>query len=448
MKLISDTMLKEEAALPAPAYPPVFDIPEGPSLANIYNFTQGQPFDYYAKLRAHAPVAWMDMPVSNGEALKGYWALTRYEDIKQAGLQPALYSSQRGSIYMSTGAKTQRDNRISRAAVNNLICMDREFHIPMRMQQRPFFTSNFVQTLRDTVAKKTDAFLDNMARKGPVVDFVPMFSEQLPLFTLCEMLGVNEKDRSKIIKWMHYLELAQNYFATKRHGQANPFFVMKFLYNTRKMFQYGERVLADRRENPRDDLLTTIAQAEIGGEKLNQAYLDGSWLLIIFAGNDTARNSISGTMKLLTEFPEQKNTLIEDSTRIKKMVPEALRLISPVISMRRTLMQDTELRGQKMMQDEKVVFFYGAANRDPEVFENPDIFDIDRHNSEDHIAFGHGPHNCLGKHAALMQLEVAYERLLARFPDAQWTGKIAHAPNNLVSAVTSLEVNLGRERNA
>ena len=439
---VSTTMLKEEEAAHGPHYSSVFQCPDGPNLSDIYTFEKGQPFSYYQKLREQAPVAWFDFPDKRAD-LKGFWALTDYADIKQAELLPEIFSSQRGTIFITTGPKAQRENRLSRAAVNNLICLDREFHMPLRMHQRPFFTKDFASKLREKVASHVDGLLDKLEKHGSVVDIVPHFSEQIPLYTLCEILGVDEKDRPRIIRWMHYLEMAQDYFVRQHDGRVNPIFVMKFLFNVRQMFRYGEKVLADRLKNPRDDLLTLIAQAELDDRPLSRAYLDGSWLLILFAGNDTTRNSISGTMRLLSENPEQKQLCLDDPALIPQMAQEALRLVSPVITMRRTLMEDYDLHGQKMAKDEKCVFFYGAANRDPKIFENPDKFDILRPNAAEHIAFGFGPHNCLGKHVAIMQLEVAFERFLQRFPNFEWTGKIKFAPNNLVSAMTSLEVDLG-----
>jgi hypothetical protein len=166
-------------------------------------------------------------------------------------------------------------------------------------------------------------------------------------------------------------------------------------------------------------------------------------LLIVFAGNDTTRNSLSGTMKLLTEFPEQKQKLIDDPSRIPNMVHEAIRMVSPVIYMRRTAAEDAEINGQKIAEGEKVVMYYGAANRDPSVFADPDRFDVERANAKDHLAFGMGPHVCLGQRVANMQLEAAYRQILARFPDVEWTGDIDIAPNNFVHAISRLGIDLG-----
>jgi len=200
--------------------------------------------------------------------------------------------------------------------------------------------------------------------------------------------------------------------------------------------------MADRRANPREDLLTVIAQSQLGGEDLPQEFLHGSWLLIIFAGNDTSRNSLSGTIRLLTEFQDQRQMVIEDPALIPKMTHEALRLVSPVQYMRRTAMEDTELNGQKIAKDEKVVMWYGAANRDPSIFPDPDRFNMMRPNVDKHLAFGHGVHKCLGSRIAQMQLRLSFEKILERFPNIHWTGKQKISPNILVHAISSLSVNL------
>ena len=200
--------------------------------------------------------------------------------------------------------------------------------------------------------------------------------------------------------------------------------------------------MADRRSNPRDDLLTIIAQSKLNGELLPQEFLDGSWLLIIFAGNDTSRNSLSGTIRLMNEFPDQRTMVLEDPALIPQMSEEALRMVSPVIHMRRTATEDAEINGQRIAKDEKVVLWYGAANRDPEVFANPDTFDMHRPNVEKHLAFGHGVHKCLGSRIAKMQLRLAFERIFERFPHIHWTGKQTISPNALVHAISSLQVNL------
>ena len=439
MKLISDEILIDSGQQ-TPTFDATYPMFDGFNFGDPAAWTKGHPFDVYKKMREQAPVMW-----SPGEkGLSGIWSLTRYDDIKQTELAHSVFSSQRGSINMAVPDRTQwRPEKLMPAAMNSLINMDEPLHREMRMQQSDFFFPAYVATIRDRVATHIDGLLDEMERKGPVVDFAKMFSDELPLFTLCEMLGVDDRDRPAIKVWMHHLELAAQFLANPwQTFFSEPMFPFRFNRVVTDMFAYGERVMADRRANPREDLLTIIAQSKLNGELLPQEFLDGSWLLIIFAGNDTSRNSLSGTIRLMNEFPDQRAMVLEDPSLIPQMSEEALRMVSPVIHMRRTATEDAEINGQKIAEDEKVVLWYGAANRDPDVFPNPDTFDMHRPNVEKHLAFGHGVHKCLGSRIAKMQLRLAFERIFERFPNITWTGKQTISPNALVHAISSLQVNL------
>ena len=439
MELVSDEILIDTGQI-MPTTDAVYPMLKGFDLGNPSSWTSGHPHEFYRKLREEAPVHWSP----GGRGMSGYWSLTRYDDIKQIELAPHLFSSQRGSINLGVGPREQwRPKKLIPAAFNNLINLDAPRHMEMRIQQKDFFIPAYVAKLREKVAAKVDQLLDDMERAGPEVDFVKMFSEQVPLYTLCEMLGVDEEDRPKIIHWMHYLEMAAQYSVNKWQViMGNPLFPFRFFKAVNEMFEYGERVMASRRKNPREDLLTLIAQSKIDGEELPQEYLDGSWLLIIFAGNDTSRNSLSGTIRLMTEFQDQRQMILGDRSLIPQMSEEALRMVSPVQHMRRTALEDTEINGQKIAKDEKVAMWYGAANRDPSVFPDPDKFDMMRENVGKHLAFGHGVHKCLGSRIAQMQLRISFEKIFERFPNIHWTGTQRIAPNALVHAISSLTVNL------
>jgi cytochrome P450 len=439
LKLISEDILIDSGQQ-LPIHEAIYPTFDGFKFGNPASWTKGQPFELFKKMREEAPVMW-----SPGEkGTSGIWSVTRFDDIKKVELAHSVFSSQRGSINMAVPEKKHwRPEKLMPAALNSLINLDEPQHREMRMQQSDFFFPAYVATIRDRVGLKIDALLDEMERKGPVVDFVKMFSEELPLFTLSEMLGIDEEDRPKVKVWMHHLELAGQFISNPwQTFLSEPMFPFRFNPVVNDMFAYGERVMADRRINPRKDLLTTIAQSKIGGELLPQEFLDGSWLLIIFAGNDTSRNSLSGTIRLMTEFPDQRAMVMDDPSLIPQMSEEALRMVSPVMHMRRTALEDTELNGQKIAKDEKLVLWYGAGNRDPDIFPNPDTFNMQRDNVEKHIAFGHGVHKCLGSRIAKMQLRMAFERIFDRFPDIHWTGKQKISPNALVHAISSLQVNL------
>ncbi len=439
LELVSETCLEDRGARD-PVHKPIFDLTPPLDLGLAANFTAGQPFEAFKTMRENAPVMWHSLSDKN---LEGFWALTRYDDVRAANLNTEVLSSQKGGIMMAYPADDRRHPQLHSASLDTMICLDRPHHMQLRREHMAYFTPGYVSRLKAKVEAKVTALLDDMAAKGPKLDMVRHFSSQLPLFTLCEMLGIPEADRPKIREWMDMLELAQYVLESADFANVDPAQVMQFMTGVQEMFAYGRAALLDRRANPKDDMLSAIANVEIDGAKLPDAYLDGSWLLIIIAGNDTTRNSLSGTMKLLTQFPDQKKQLIANPELIPNMVHEAVRMVSPVMYMRRTATQDTEIRSQKIAEGEKVILYFGAANRDPEIFENPDIFDIHRANAKDHIAFGTGPHVCLGQRVANMQIEAAYRQILARFPDMKWTGEEEILPNGFTHSIGKLWVDLG-----
>ncbi|MBI1361114.1 MAG: cytochrome P450 [Alphaproteobacteria bacterium] len=437
MELISQTAVEGR---PGPVYPEVYPRLDGLRLNEAKSFTRGQPFDVFAELRKASPVCWH--PEADG--LPGFWVVTRHADVMRVNGDPATFSSQRGGILMNTPKPGQGHVLLGRASSDTMINMDAPYHLQLRREHMPFFTPVYLSGLKSRIASEVTRLIDAMGPKGGC-DMVEAFSSHLPLFTLCEILGVPEADRGKFLHWMHYLELAQNMAADQATQPLEPSielmqFVADFNSNVEEMFAYGQHMLHKRRDDPQADLMTAIARAQVDGELLSDEYLDGSWLLIVFAGNDTTRNTLSGAMKLLTEFPYQKAKLQAQPDLLGKAADEFIRMVSPVIYMRRTALQDAEIAGQKIAEGEKVVMYYGAANRDAAVFENPDTLDVARANASKHIAFGYGPHVCLGKRVAQIQLEEAYRQLLVRLPDIEWTGEIDIAPNNFVHAIRKLGV--------
>ena len=445
MQLLSDSL---SASLPSgPVYPQAYPEIEPDVLSSSDNFTSGQPFDLFARLRAEAPVAWQ----REGSQGPGFWALTRYDDVMKVDGDPQTFSSQRGGILMAYGPPESRHPLLFRASVDAMINMDGQSHLQLRREHMPYFTPAYLGALKDKVAAETTRLIDAMAGLGEC-DLVENLSSQLPLFTLCEILGVPQADRPKFLTWMHYLEIAGHIAQTRRKA-AEPSpellkFVQAFNDNVAEMFEYGRRMLKQRRAEPQADLMTAIARATVDGELLRDEYLDGSWLLIVFAGNDTTRNTISGAMKLFTENPDQRRALMGDMSLLPNAVDEVIRMVSPVIYMRRTASRDTEVGAQKIAAGEKVIMYFGAANRDPSVFADPDRFDIRRANAAKNIAFGFGPHVCIGKRVAQLQLEEVYRQLFVRLPDIEYAGGIEIAPNNFVHAIRKLPVRFTPARKA
>ncbi len=378
----------------SPKYNLKFPFERNFDLTDLMLFTKGdEPYQHFANLRNNAPVYFHETGPEDSEP--GFWVLTKYKDIEFVSKNQEIFSSQlAGGTALTHGFEQQDDLPLYRSTMDHMLSLDGMLHLSMRNPHMAFFNPKYVSNLRKKVELKVDQLLDQIAPFGRC-NLVETVSAEVPMFTLCEMLGVPEEDRPKIIEWMKFLEMAQLIAATQaaekgdiefseEHTQAapDPALVEMFTNMVAEMFDYGRTILESRRKDPKDDLLSVIANIEVEGEKLPNEYLDGSWLLIIFAGNDTTRNSISGTMNLLSENPDQKNLVLNDKSLLPNMVHESIRMVSPVRYMRRTTKCDTQIGDQEIGPNEKVSLWYGAANRDPEIFTNPDKFDVTRENAK------------------------------------------------------------------
>jgi cytochrome P450 len=210
----------------------------------------------------------------------------------------------------------------------------------------------------------------------------------------------------------------------------------------KEVFDYGRDLLKDRRAHPGDDLISLVAHGEVDGKPLDPVATDGFFVLMVGAGNETTRNAIADSLYVLAGHPDVRRALIADPQRLPLAVEELLRFVSPVIHMRRTATRDTEIRGQRIAQGEKVVMLYGSANRDERVFGEPDSLDPGRANVRSHLAFGHGIHICLGAVFARMELQIVLEEFLRRYPDYAVAGGPTYLRSNFVHGVKSLSLAL------
>ena len=455
LKLNSDSQPYVE--INSPKYEEIYSFERDFDLTDLFMFTNGQPYEKFAELRKKAPIYFHETGPEDSEP--GFWVLTKYKDIEFVSKNQDIFSSQlAGGTTLTHGFTAADDTPLYRSTMDHMLSLDGLLHLNMRNPHMAFFNPKYVSNLKKKVELKVDQLLDAIAPLGSC-NLVESISAELPMFTLCEMLGVPEADRPKIIEWMKFLEMAQLIAATQavqnneitlseEQNQAapDPALIEMFTNMVNEMFSYGRYILEERRKSPKEDLLSVIANIVIDGKKLPNEYLDGSWLLIIFAGNDTTRNSISGTMNLLSENQDQKELVLNDRSLIPNMVHESIRVANPVTYMRRTTKVDTQIGDQKIGPNEKISLWYGAANRDPDIFENPDKYDIRRENAKKHLSFGYGRHLCLGKHTANMQLEVVYEKIFERFPDMTQSGDIVYTPNNFVNAIQELPVSFSPKK--
>jgi cholest-4-en-3-one 26-monooxygenase len=254
----------------------------------------------------------------------------------------------------------------------------------------------------------------------------------LPVAVLCEILGVPDEDHDRIFEWSNLLVGGIDPDLGVSQEKVIPIYL--------QLFAYGQNLIADRRKNPRGDLMTAIANARMeDGEPIREDLLNGFFLLMVIAGNETTRNSIAGGMQTLIEHPDQHRRLREDPSLLPTAVEEILRWVSPVLYMRRTATRSIEIRGVPIAEGDKVVMWYPAANRDPAVFADPGRFDVGR-DPNPHLAFGIGQHFCLGAQLARLQLTVMFSELLERLPRVELTGPVRRIRTNFLGAIKSMPV--------
>lgn len=378
----------------------------------------GDPFPLYAQLRREAPVYW--------DAKNECWVLSRYDDVVAVSKNTKVFSS-------AQGVMVDGDMQIS------MITMDDPRHAQLRRIVSSGFTPRMVQVLKDRIEEITTTCIDTMARTNGC-DFVPAFSVPLPLLVIAEMIGIRPEDYTRFEEWSDTMILAAGQQANEDiHARATQAYI--------EFAEYMADVCADRRAHPREDLVSALVAAESSGtltssdESITADELQMFLTLLLVAGNETTRNALSGGIVALSEWPEEKAKLLANPELINSATEEILRWVTPVTGFRRTATQDTEIRGQKIRAGQKVVVLYQSANRDESVFEDPEVFRVDR-TPNDHVAFGIGAHFCLGANLARFEIRVALRELLRRLPDlrvAPGAGPV-RVSSPLVMGIESLPV--------
>ncbi|TMA44548.1 MAG: cytochrome P450 [Deltaproteobacteria bacterium] len=408
-------------ALPARRYPL-----EGINLKDPLLFEQGMPHALFRQLRYEAPVYWNEEPE---EDEPGFWALTKYDDIVAVSKNPQLFSSAMGGHQISYPPGLEF-NRATAAIVGNMIGMDPPEHNAYRRLVSPSFSASAVRKMEPTVREIVTRILDRVVPGGEC-EFVAEVAAELPLVVLCELLGVPQEDRRLLFGWTERL----TDFGNTPDDQVAAF---------AELFAYGQALAERRRREPAGDLMSLMANVEMDGQRIDQQLLDGFFLLLVIAGNETTRNTISGGLLALIEHPDQYQLLREQPALIPTAVEEMLRWVTPVIHFRRTATTNAEIRGQTIRRGDKVVMWYPSANRDEDMFERPDVFDVRRKPNE-HLAFGEGQHFCLGAWLARLELRVMFEELLRR-PPLELAGRPRRMRSYFLSGFTSMPVRFAPEQ--
>ena len=409
---------------------PIHDIGQICKLDKWETFIKGQPFDIFKQLRAEAPIYWHEEDL---DFEPGFWALTKHEDIIKVSKDPKTFSSAVGGHLMTMGDPEVVDPTAVAAIIGNMIGMDPPEHQVYRKMVAPSFTPKSIRNLEDGMRNKVRELLDKVADKKDF-NFVTEIAEQLPLWVLCEMMGIEESERPKIRDLVNNL--------TDASIQQDPEKGMQVWFNYMELFKMGREMIEERRKNPTDDLMSVVANTRVEGDQLPAELLDGFFLLMVIAGNETTRNTITGGLMALTDYPAERQKLIDDPSLIANATDEMLRWVTSVIYFRRTATKDTSIRGQDIRKGDKVVMWYGSANRDEDIFEDGHLFQVDRPNAKKHLAFGAGEHLCLGNRLGHMQIRVLFEELLLRFPDIKYVEDPIRVPSNFLAGISELKVRI------
>ncbi|TDE20095.1 cytochrome P450 [Actinomadura sp. 6K520] len=363
-------------------------------------------------IRENAPVYWDP----HGEV----WGVSTYAAVKHVSRRPEQFCSNRGI-------------RPDSDPMPMMIDMDDPEHKLRRKLVSAGFTPRRVAGRREYLERVCDEIIDEVCERGEC-DFVADLAAQLPLIVIGDALGFAPADRQKLLAWSDDMLRALT-------GGDDPGLLVRATEAFEGFNDYAAAVVADRRRCPRDDLISALTHATVDGHRLDHDSLLQESLLILIGGDETTRHVISGGMWQLFQHPGQRDALVADPSAIPAAVEEMLRWVSPIKNMARTATRDTVLDGRDIAAGDTLLLLYPSANRDAAVFTDPDTFDITRH-PNDHLAFGNGPHFCLGNSLARLELQVMFTKLLTRLPDLQplTPDEPPHRPANFVSGYESMPV--------
>ena len=375
----------------------------------------GDPFPQYARLRAEAPLAWLPDP--------GCWIATRHADVLRISRDPETFCSSEGILLMDIG----RDLPEIPGA---LLYVDPPEHARYRRLVNPGFSTSRIRTLEAHIRTRARALLDTV-EPGAVTDVVPILAVPFPLLVIADLLGVPGDDWPRLGHWTDLMIAAAEGISPESEAALV------------EMATYFLDLVAERRRDPRDDLVSLLCTAEVDGTGLDDGELMMFYGQLLVAGNETTRNLVSGALVALSEHPEQWAALRAQPERIPLAVEEALRWTTPVTSFLRTATRDVEVHGEMIRAGEPVLLLYASANRDESVFgPTADRFDTTR-DPNPHVALGFGEHFCLGAVLARLETRVFLEEAARRFTTLTPAGPVERLDSGVIAGILRVPLRLG-----
>jgi len=392
-------------------------------------------YEAFARLRAERPIAFYEEPDPESDLFDrgpGFWSLTRHRDVVEASRRADLFCSGQGTNILDIPEEL-------RDFIGSMINMDDPRHARLRRVVSKVFTPRSLEALRSDVDAIASEVVDGIAGKGEC-DFVTDVAALLPLRVIVDLMGIPRSQERFIFDQTNRL---LGFLDPEYVPEATPeAAVGAVLTAAQGLAGVVQELAEDRVKNPRNDLTTMLVNAEVDDDTISPTELASFFILLVGAGNETTRNAIAHGLVALTEHPDQLALWQSDFEGLAPTaVEEIVRWASPVQHFRRTVTRDgARLGDHGFHEGEKVVLWYGAANRDPEVFADPDRFDI-RRSPNDHVGFGGpGPHFCLGAHLARREITVMYRELFRRLPDLHAVGAPDRLRSNFIDGIKHLPV--------
>ncbi|MBI2237611.1 MAG: cytochrome P450 [Actinobacteria bacterium] len=396
------------------------------------NYVERVPYGWFDHLRREAPVHWHEEPSPN----HGFWAVTRYDDLVAVHMDWRTYSSEVGAVALEELDEDQLEIR------KTMLETDPPRHRVLRNICNKRFSARGVARYEDFIREIARGVIDRALASGEF-DFVAEIAKELPIRFLCAIFTVSQDDAPQLIEWGDRMIGNQDpeysdVVVDKEDTDAYRFLPFRSPAAA-EAFAYADGMREERLGEPRDDVLTALTVAQSEGV-LNEHEFHNYFTLLMIAGNETTRHTISHGMLALMEHPDQMERLRNDMSLMPAAVEEILRWATPVLHFRRTATRDLELRGQRIRKGDKVVTWYISANRDEEVFPDPYRFDIAR-SPNLHVTFGPGgPHFCLGAHLARLETKVLFQELLPRLASIELTGPVERMRSNFVNGIKHMPV--------
>lgn len=383
-------------------------------------FADGHPWDQYEWLRENSPVH--RHPDPDGP---DFWAVTRYDDVRSVSRQPLLFSSAERGVMLA-----EPDEMSLAAARQMMLTMDPPQHERFRRLVSRGFTPRQAHAMQERIKVLAAEIVSDVEPKGDG-DLVSDIAGRLPSGLIAELMGVPRADGERLYQLTEIMHTTDPDAVTPEQQVGA----------ITEMLAYAASVARDKLQHPADDIASNLVQSEIDGERLTEEEFQWFFLLLVNAGGDTTRNLVSAGMKLLFDHPDQRDRLVGDlDTLLPSAVEEMLRFTSPVVQFRRTCMEDTTIGEQPVSAGDKVVIWYGAANRDGTVFDSPDQFDVGR-DPNPHVAFGGGgAHLCLGMHVARVEIAALLREILSRLDGIAPAGPAQRLASNFIAGYHSMPV--------